>query len=242
MSVNLKTAAVAVVGVIVGTFSMTLDCAASDSIAKAPSENTGLRVALMRFEEHTPSSADGSFLTGLIPGVVYSKWHEITGFTVYHSKCLKERLDHSNAFAVINEEEWSGLQKKHHEYDLLVTGTVEYDKTAIYRLSYGLSVLAFYLRFLGAPEEWTERHLLMDISVRPPSEPYRVLYQKKLEMHGSKQFTNGLWYGASFQETLNNLKNCTQEENEAIDEILKGVRAGGPIAQALAERKTKENH
>jgi hypothetical protein len=243
MSVTLKRAVVAIATVVMSTLAVTLDCAASDVIAKTPSENTGLRVAFVDLEAHGDSSSPDSFLssylTSLIPGVIYSKLWEFTGHSIYHSNCLKERLNQSSAFAVINKEDWPALQKKYGEYDLLVTGAVEYDKTTEYKLSYGVSFLSLYTKMFGAPDKWHERHILMDISVRHPSDPYRLLYQKQLEIHGSKQFTNSLWYKGSLTEDL---KECTQEEKEAIDELVKGVRVGGPIAQALAERKTKENH
>jgi hypothetical protein len=233
--------------VVVGAFAFTLGCASNDIIPKTPLENTGLRVAFVELEQHAPISSSDSFMGTLTaifppPGVMYSKSLEYKGHSVFHSKCLKEGLDHSNAFASINEEHWPTLQKKYGEYDLLITGALEYDTTTEYDLAYGLSLFGSIFSLLRAPNGWSERHMLIDISVRPPSEPYRVLYQKKLGIHGPKKFKNVLWYRPSPEEFVNSLHRCTQEENEAIDEIVKGVKTGGSIAQVLVKLKVKENH
>jgi hypothetical protein len=238
MSVSLKRAMVAIAGMVMSTLAVTLACAASDSIAKRPSESTGLRVAFVRLEEHAPTFYDGSseILYSLLPGVIYHKTWELNLGSGIHSKCLKERLDHSGVFALVNEEQWNTIQNETGMYDFLVTGALEYDTEERYRLTYGLSILIPFLALLGAPDEWRERHMLMDISIRRPSDPYHVLYQKKIEIHGPKKFSNTFWYESSSEERFG----CSQEENVAVDEILNGVRPGGPIIQSLVMRKAKE--
>lgn len=145
-----------------------------------------LNVAVVEFEDKSPSGfkLDSDFVP---PGYLYKVQSDIYLPTTFGA-CLTLELRQSRIFKVVNYfRDWDQITNDARRYDVIVTGSLNYDRYRHKQWAYGLSTpFVSFFCLLGIPCESYSRDTNFEIVAFLPNQPDVIVWRHLIEFDDSR--------------------------------------------------------
>ena len=198
---------------------------------EATTSRSSWRVAVVEFEDHSPAGASREpisvgllYQVPLVPYVTDEIAYNPTAF----GRCFADELDASGAFGSVDYyTNWTPLQERYKEYDLIVTGVLHGDKRARYASLHGLGWGGFALLFVGAPVMYHTRHAGFELFALRPQNPNEQVWKSHVAIKGPT-YCSGFYY--DFSEYPSCPTDQLRPQFMALRRSLMGVLSAGYVA------------
>lgn len=140
-----------------------------------------LRVAVVELENQSPPKEIFAHGSMFLPGVLY-----VNSYTQYtptkFGACVASELQASELFSDVTYfPTWNGGPEAFQGYDIILSGSLRYDKRPNYNTMYGISFLFVFPVLMGAPDGWEDREVSFELWAAKTKSPGQIIYMKRIE-------------------------------------------------------------